>query len=579
MDLSSKQRSGLFERLLQFRSKAQKAIDSFSSTEKYVFAFLIIILTASSLFLLKKTLNMFMKEVPARGGEIHEGVVGYPRYINPILSVTDSGKDLSLLIYSGLLKATGDGQIIADMAESYSISDDGTVYNVKIKEDAQFHDGTPLTSKDVEFTIKKALDPALKSPKAPNWQGVTVRVISEKEIEFVLSKPYAPFIENLTLGILPEHLWKDIDPEAYLWSERNFDPIGSGPFRTDEIKRDKSGLPIYYKLVPFKDYALGKPYIKEIYMHFYTNEEKLLEAIKKGEVDSASALSPKSIVEIKDTDHEILRSPLPRIFALFLNQNEIPIFGDKNVRLALHTAVNREEIVDQVLKGFGTETKSPLPAFISLLPQEEKTSEDRVTEAVNILTKAGFAKDASGIMERKTAKGTERLSFTISTSNYPELKDTALLLKKQWEAIGAEVKVELYELSDLNQNILRPRKYNSLLFGEVIGRDLDLYAFWHSSERNDPGLNLSQYTNSKADKFLVDARSTSDTNKKIEFLQGLEKEITNDVPAIFLYSPDFVYIIPKDLKGVSLEAITSTADRFLDAHKWYMDTEYVWKFF
>ena len=137
MDLSRKP-SGLFQRLLQLRAKSQKAIDSFSSTEKYVFAFLIVALTASSLFLLKNTLNMFMKEVPARGGEIHEGVIGYPRYINPILSVTDSGKDLTLLIYSGLLKATGDGQIIADMAESYSISDDGTVYNVKIRENAKF---------------------------------------------------------------------------------------------------------------------------------------------------------------------------------------------------------------------------------------------------------------------------------------------------------------------------------------------------------------------------------------------------------------------------------------------------------
>jgi peptide/nickel transport system substrate-binding protein len=578
MDLSRKP-SGLFQRLLQLRAKSQKAIDSFSSTEKYVFAFLIVTLTASSLFLLKNTLNMFMKEVPARGGEIHEGVIGYPRYINPILSVTDGGKDLTLLIYAGLLKATGDGQIIADMAESYSISDDGTVYNVKIRENAKFHDGTPLTSKDVEFTIKKALDPALKSPKAPNWQGVSVRVISEKEIEFVLSKPYAPFIENLTLGILPEHLWKDIDPEAYIWSERNFDPIGSGPFKTKEIKRDKSGLPIYYKLVPFGDYTLGKPFIKEIYMHFYTNEEKLLEAIKKGEVDSAGALSPKSAIEIKDSDHKILRSPLPRIFALFLNQNEIPIFADKNVRLALSTAVNRKEIVDEILKGFGTETKSPLPASISLLPKEQTDNATQIQEAISILEKAGFTKDANGIMEKKTAKETSRLSFTISTSNYPELKDTALLLKKQWEAIGAEVKVELYELSDLNQNILRPRKYNSLLFGEVIGRDLDLYAFWHSSERNDPGLNLSQYTNSKADKFLVDARSTSDTNKKVEALQGLEKEITNDVPAIFLYSPDFIYMIPKNLRGVSVDTITSGSERFLDAHKWYTDTEYVWKFF
>lgn len=582
MEIKNKNRKGLFGIFRKIHDKSLIAIDKFSSTEKVIFFVAFVIFFLSSFSLLNKAESLFMTEVPISGGEIHEGVIGYPRYINPVLSAVDVGKDLNSLIYSGLLKATSEGGFIPDIASDYDISEDGLTYTVNLKEDAFFHDGEPVTAYDVEFTIKKILDPIIKSPKAPNWQGVEVSVINEKEIQFFLKKPFSPFIENLTLGILPMHIWKDVSSDAFIWSQKNIDPIGSGPFKVEKISRDTSGLPTYYHLKPFNKYTLNTPYIKDLYMHFYPNEEKLISALNKGEVNSASSISPESAMNLNSKEVKIEKVSLPRIFAVFFNQNQAQVFADKSVRLALDTAIPKQEIVNLVLNGFGSVIDSPIPKYPSLESKQEVTEEEKNTakeKAIKILSDAGFEKNSDGILEKEDKKGNILLSFNLATSNNPELKAAAELLKTYWESIGVKVEINMYELSDLNQNIIRTRKYDALLFGEVIGRDNDLYPFWHSSERLSPGLNLSMYTNATVDTLLEQARNTTDQEKKSVILEKIETEITKDMPAIFLYSPDFIYVIPKNLKGVSINTITGTSERFLDVHKWYIDTIKVWNIF
>jgi len=568
----------LFKRV---KTKALDAIHTFSFTEKIVFYSLLGLFAGSSIFLLSKVNEYFTVEVPVAGGVIKEGIVGYPRYINPLLSVTDAGKDLSLLVYSGLLKATPEGDLVSDLAETYTISEDKLEYTVTLRDDVYFHDGEPVTTKDVEFTIKKSLDPILKSPKAPNWQGVSLEVVDEKNIKFHLQQPYGPFLENLTLGILPEHIWKNIESEAFLFSQYNFEPIGSGPFKVEEVKQDKSGLPLYYRFSPFKKYALGKPYIKELYIYFFSNEDKMLNAYENGDIDQMNSISSEKIKRLIVEDNiSVKRAPLPRIFGLFLNQNESPVFANKEVRQALNDSIDRNKIIESVLQGFGTEATSPLPSFIRKSPTgETSVSEDKLPGAIALLEKSGWKKNTEGVYEKKDKKGSSTLSFSISTSNVPELKATAYLLKETWEMLGAKVEVKVFDLADLNQNIIRQRKYDSLLFGEAIGRDLDLFAFWHSSERNDPGLNVSMYTNSKVDKILEDARKTEDPEERFELYKTFENEIENDVPAIFIYSPDFVYITNPDVEGIDIEGIANPSERFLGINEWYTDTQRIWTFF
>jgi peptide/nickel transport system substrate-binding protein len=224
------------------------------------------------------------------------------------------------------------------------------------------------------------------------------------------------------------------------------------------------------------------------------------------------------------------------------------------VREALNSAVDRKLLVDQVLGG-----------LYRLITQHF----NRRWLIYNL-----------DIFEKKEEMENNRnvLPFSLSTSNAPELKRSAEILKEIWEKVG-RVEVKIFETGDLNQNVIRPRKYDSLLFGEVIGRDLDLFAFWHSSQRNDPGLNIAMYTNVQIDKILENARTLTTTAERLKSYQNFAETIVKETPAIFLYSPDFVYVLPERIKGVELRNITIPSDRFVNVFKWFIDSENVWKFF
>jgi peptide/nickel transport system substrate-binding protein len=208
---------------------------------------------------------------------------------------------------------------------------------------------------------------------------------------------------------------------------------------------------------------------------------------------------------------------------------------------------------------------------------------EKIVAAQKILTDKGWKLGEDNIFIKETKSGkkteTQRLSFSISTSNIPELKKTAEILKDTWTKLGADVSVQIFEPSDLTQKVIRPRKYDSLLFGNVIGRDLDIYPFWHSSERNDPGLNIALYTNLKADKALETLRNTSDESKRQAAFDTFRNEVSTDIPAIFLYSPGYIYATNKYVQNIQLQNMTSISERFMNIDKWYMHTERIWKIF
>ena len=532
-------------------------------------------LILSAISLVWFTLLSFGKQVPTRGGELNEGVVGYPGFVNPLLSITNSGKDLSLLTYSGLTKVNTEGNIVPDLAESYTISDDGKTYTFILRKDIVFHDNQPITAQDVLFTIEKAKDPKVKSPVASNWRGVEVKIVDAQTIQFILKTPYAPFIENTTLGILPKHIWESADIDQFTFSPYNFNPIGSGPYKVLDVKRDSKGVIVYYKLTAFDKYAPGIKNISNIYIHFYEDEQALINAIKKGEVQSSSDVSPEEAKKLEQAGFVIKTTPLLRIFGAFFNQNQATIFTNKEVRQALQMAVDRNEIIDRVLYGYGTEESSPIPQS-STITTSNTTSTDRIGDAKALLAKNGWKLNAQGVMEKKNKKQTQNLSFTITTSNNPDLTKTAEILKEEWNKIGANVTVVTLDPSELNQNVIRPRKYDVLLFGEVVGRGSDLYPFWHSSERKDPGLNIALYTNSNADKLLEKIRASTNATDATKSLSSLQSMIASDVPAIFIYSPELTYVVPKELKNMNLPSLEITSERWIGIFEAYLKTKTVW---
>ncbi len=567
--------------------KISKAIKNFSLFEKVLLYCLVALFLVSALTLLNKVSDSVSVEIPTYGGTITEGVIGAPRFINPLLATSDTDRDLVSLLYSGLLKGTSDGKLAPDLAESYSISPDGLEYTFKLRKDAVFQDGTKITADDVVFTLQKAQSPSLKSPKRANWDGVKVEKINDFEVKLTLKQAYGPFLENTTLGILPRHIWKDTTDEAFPFNNGTTNPIGSGPYEIDSIEKDKTGIPLSYTLSAFKKYTGGQPFISQIIFRFYQNEDALISAYKAKEVDSINTISPEKVNGLASLGGEIERTPLPRIFGVFFNQNQSPIFAEKEVRKALDIALNKDKIIKDVLLGFGTNTKGPIPPGPLQNEIENATSTSKINmnggdieKANAILENAGWKMNPNThIREKQNKKDTEVLTFSLATSNTPELRTLADTLKNEWAKIGVGVDVKIYEPGDLSQEVIRPRKYDALLFGEIVGRDLDLFAFWHSSQRNDPGLNIALYTNVKADKLLEQIRTLSENDKKVDLYRQFEAEIAKDTPAIFLYAPDFIYIIPKEINGFSMGEITVPSERFLAVSKWYIDTDKVWNIF
>jgi len=570
---------------IPFLKKAEEAIKTFSLTERIVWFLLVAIFAISGFSLFAKTYSNFLVAVPDKGGSITEGIVGTPRFINPLLAITDADKDLTTLIYSGLMKINSEGKTVTDLAQDYYVSEDGLVYRFSINPKAVFHDNTPVLADDVVFTIESAKDSIIKSPRKSMFDGVSVKALSEREVEFRLLKAYVPFLDNLTIGIMPKHIWQSVRRDQFAFTDTNIHAVGSGPFKIHSIEYDKTNIPTTFTLKPFDKYTQGEPFIRKITIKTYKTSEELKLALEDGDVEGGFELSLADTKDLSEQGFTVHTAKSPRVFGVFFNQNQNEALIKREVREALDMAIDRDQLVNEVLSGYGKAIYGPLPGTSDEVGSIYKdisaptSTEARIAKSRGILEKAGWTINTEGIYEKKDKTKTITLAFDISTSDTPELKATAERIIEMWKKIGAQVSLHVYESGDLNQNVLRPRKYDALLFGEIVGRDIDLYPFWHSTERNDPGLNIAMYTSIKVDKSLESLRTESKADERLKSLESILTEIKNDHPAVFLYSHNFTYIIPKNLHGITLEYASSASERFSSVNTWYKYTNNVLSIF
>lgn len=572
----------------RFLRRFEELLTHFTPLERLGLYGLTILLGLSTLVLVVSVSRAVSVEIPARGGTLTEAESVPARFVNPVLALSQSDQDITALVYSGLMRAQADGTFIPDLADHYTVSPDGTTYTFTIRKNAVFQDGTPVTSADVLYTVSMAQNPDVKSPRRADWEGVSVSAPDERTVVFTLPHAYAPFIENTTLGILPKHLWGSVPVEQFAYATLNTHPVGSGPFKVSSTQTDATGAATRFDLSPFSRFTLGAPYLSRISFVFFPSDDAMVKALNAHQVDAIAGISPTDLVSLKHPV-ELVQAPLPRVFGIFFNQNKNPALSDPAVRQALSQAIDTQAIVTNVLAGFGVPLTGPIPPGVTGLiqpatpalftPNGTSTAvadPTLVAQAKATLSKGGWTyDDKTGTWTKKKMT----LSLKLATADSPELVATAQASAAAWRSLGVQVSVQVYALSEFNNTVLRPRDYDAILFGEIVGRDADLFAFWHSSQRNDPGLNLALYANSKADTLLSQARATTDKAKRDDLYSQFATLIAQDRPAAFLYSPEFLYILPGELKGVRVGALTTPAERFLEAYRWYTQTESVWEFF
>lgn len=549
-------------------------VSGLSFVERVIFYVLVLLFAVSSIGLLLKLNNAFLVEIPTHGGHMSEGILGTPRFINPLLATSDPDRDLTEIIYAGLMKVTSEGTLVPELAEDYTISEDKLTYTFTLRDDAYFHDGTRVTAEDVVYTIELARNPDLKSPLRATWEGVTVSASDVRTVVFELSQVYRPFLENTTLGILPKHLWEITPPEHIPFSTLNLDPIGAGPYEVHTSRQTQAGIPEYYELGAFKDYVHGTPFIDEISFRFYEHESDIIDALEKGDIDGTYGLMPESVRSTfsESETHTLHTTELPRVFGVFFNQNKAPLFAETEVREALEAALQRETIVENIFGEFANPIDSPL------IGSERFTQNTESPEAT--LEAAGWEKDEElGFYMKETKEDSLLLSFSLVTANIPELQESAELIASMWRNIGADVTLSVVDVTDLKNSVIRPREYEALFFGQVIGRGGDLFPFWHSSQRNDPGLNIALYANIETDSILEKIRTTFDDAALRDLSEQFVEEIRRDIPAIFIYTPNFIYINTQHINGIDIDSVTTPAERFASIDQWYIHTDHVWPFF
>lgn len=522
--------------------------------ENLVIKICLLILLVNLVYLGVVGYKRYVVSLPARGGTYSEAIVGYPKTINPLYAISrDIDNDLSRLIYSSLFNYNDQGLLVTDLVDNYQLSEDFKEYIVNIKPGVKWHNGENLTSDDILFTIRLLQDENYRSPLRLELSIVSAEKIDDYTIKFILNEPYAPFLEILTFGILPKNIWENIGSEAAALTELNLKPIGSGPYKFKSLIKNKNGDLKEYNLEVNDLYYQKQPYIKSLNFKFFAEQSEAIRSFNNGQVDGLSALpfSWRSQLIFKDSvsASELLR---PQLVGIFFNTSNNKNLEKKENRQALAQAINKEAIVNDVFAGAYKIADGPiLKTNFAYHPNLETPTYNSEVAQELILD-------------------TFDLKLTVIDVN-GNLR-VAEKIQSDWQALGLNIELVVISLEQAAE-IIKARNFEALFYGQLVGGDPDVYAFWHSSQIGERGLNISNYQNEEVDKLLLESRGGLSFENRLNNYYRFQEIITEDVPVIFLYTPTYTYVQSKKLKGFNGYAIIEPADRFSDISNWYIKTK------
>jgi peptide/nickel transport system substrate-binding protein len=538
---------------------------------------------------------------PLSGGEYKEAIIGSPKYVNPLYaSVNDVDSDLCSLVYSSLFKRDKNGKLINDLAANYEIAEGGKNFIIEMRKDAKWHNGDALNAEDLMFTFGAIKAKEFKSPLRLSFNGVEIEKIDDYKVKFVLTQPYAAFLELLTFGILPQGVWSAISPDTALLAEINLKPIGSGPYQVSSLVKDKSGNIRSYSLKANENYYGQKPYITDLSFVFYTSYEEAIQALNNNEVNGISYL-PREYKDDLISQNSLIfhRIDIPQITAIFFNQNENPALEAKGVRQALNLAVAADELIQKLGSEYYEPAYGPIYKNSFAYKTDLKKYNINLVQASKLLVSAGWTtatvtpedvakaeKDKAskvqtvkskaekiismGVGNWLSSKG-KYLTIKLTTIDRPENFHVVEHLKSQWEKLGVKTNIDLVPITQIKADVIDPRSFEALVYGLTLSPDPDPYVFWHSSQI-EKGLNISGFNDKTADKLMERARQTMDEAKRKEMYYKFQDIIAEEVPAIFLYESKYTYIQEKKVKGFEINQIYYPYNRFDNVIEWYVKT-------
>lgn len=511
---------------------------------------------------------------PTTGGVYSEGLIGSFGRMNPVLDYYNQvDRDIDRLIYSGLVKFGDRGIPESDLAESWGISADGKTYNFSIRSNAVWHDGQAVISDDIIFTIELMRNEQIPLPEDQRelWKQVVVNKLDERTLQFQLPEAYAPFLDYLTFGVLPKHVWENIPVDQIANADINLKPIGSGPYKFDHLNSE-NGQVKSISLTAFEDYFLGRPYLDQMIFHYYPDPQSAIAAYQNGDIMGIGHV-PQEILAatLGEEDLNLYSGRLPELTLIFLNLNnsDVPFFQEAVIRRALLMGINRQWIVDRLLGGQSIIADGPIFPDTWAFYEDIEHIDFDAEKALAILKEEGYTIPAEGGSVR--AKEGVALYFEMVYPDDAKHKAVAEAIQKDWAQLGVQVNLLAVPYQALISQYLEPRTYQAALVDLNLARtpDPDPYPFWDQAQINT-GQNYSQWDDRQASEYLEAARVSTDMDERARNYRNFQVRFTTEMPALPLFYPVYSYAVDSQVQNVRVGFFFDPSDRFSTILGWYL---------
>lgn len=515
---------------------------------------------------------------PSAGGVYSEGLIGSFGRLNPVLDFHhQADRDVNRLLYSSLLRFDDRGLPVHDLVESMGISRDGRFYNFSIREDVVWHDGKPLTSEDVVFTVEMLRSPDLPIPDDIRslWETVEVEALDEHTLQFRLPEPYSPFLDYLTFGILPKHLLKDIPPSELVDAEFNINPVGSGPYQFESLLLDGDQISGVV-LKPFEDYYGEPGFIEEFIFRYYPDSQAAFTAYQEGEIQGISKIVNEVLPSALEAPNLNLYSgPVPLLSMVFLNLDnpEVPFLQDGSIRRALYMGLNRQHMVDDLMDSQAILAHGPIfPNSWAYYPGVEQVPYDP-DGAIRILREAGYTIPATGGSVRANDEG-QSLELELVYPDDPRYEPFAQAIASDWRAIGVGVELNPTSYENVVSAYLDPHAYQAALVDLNLSKtpDPDPYPFWHQAQITG-GQNYAKWDDRQASEYLEQARVEVDIAERSRLYNNFQVRFASELPSLPLFYPVYNYAVDEQVQGITMGPLYDPSDRLATAPQWFLLAE------
>lgn len=496
--------------------------------------------------------DSYTNDVFSSGGSYTEATYGEVNSLNPLLATTNSEKTLSRLMYATVVTIDRSGHTNIGLAESVQTDDDGKTWKVKLREGLRWSDGEPITNNDLLFTANLIKNPKANTVYNSNLTNVTVSESDDGEVIFVLPVPYADFMSALNFPIIPEHVFKNIDPQALVVNDFSNNPVTSGAFafNATQLTTDDDEKIFYLSANPY--YYGGRPLLGGFVVHTYKDKTEIIDALNAGSVTATAELSGADKDKVNTKQIQIKNSSLNSGAFIFFNTGSSSI-KSQSLRAAIRTGLDIEKIRGLV--------PDSLPLDYPLLESQ--------IELAKYPELQEFDYDAAKA-KIKELSGEEPVTITLATVNSGYLPNITNEIAENLKSLGLSVNLSIYEENqEFVKNVISRRNYDILVYEVELGAEPDLLPYYHSSQATGNGLNLSNYRNLLVDDLLLSARTTLNQEQRIKKYESFLEYWVTGVPAIGLYRPNLTYYYNPSVQTFGNDVHLVTAlDRFSDITNW-----------